>query len=221
MGGKIGEMLKGGRGGAPLLFQRRQRRVQDFMRDSDGIVLPDLSAARKEAVGWARDFARHNFHELIRSWKVIVTDENADVVLTMPLSEARPGKLIQAGLKFERLVSKIRSHVLFFSLAAAIMVVLVQAGLKIVSVKGAGGGYELASASTESPVFAVRFAPNASLVDITRFLDAYNGSLFEGPGPGGLYKLHVASTHLSQEEIEALIGRMAQEKVVEFVTAVQ
>jgi hypothetical protein len=29
MGGKIGEMLKGGRGGAPLLFQRRQRRVQD------------------------------------------------------------------------------------------------------------------------------------------------------------------------------------------------
>lgn len=194
---------------------------KNLMGDSEGIVFSDLSGARKEAVGWARDFARHNFHESIRHWKVIVTDENADVVLTIPLSEARPCKLTRARLKFDRLVSKIGSHVLLFSLAAAIVVVLMEAGLKTPPVKVSGEGYELASSSPESHVLAVRFASNASLVDITKFLEAYNASPFEGPGPGGYYKLRIASTSLRQEEIKALIGRMAQENVVEFVAVVQ
>jgi hypothetical protein len=194
---------------------------KNLMGDSEGIVLSDLTGARKEAVGWARDFARHNFHESIRSWKVIVTNENADVVLTIPLSEARPCKLTRARLKLDRLVSRIGSHVLMFSLAAAIVVVLAQAGFKRAPVKETGGGYELASASTESPVLAVRFAPNASLVDITKFLDAYNASLFEGPGPGGIYKLQIASTGLSHGELKAVVGRIAQEKGVEFVAVVQ
>jgi hypothetical protein len=194
---------------------------KNLMGDSDGIVFSDLSGARKEAVGWARDFARHNFHESIRSWKVIVTDENADVVLTVPLSEARPCKLTRARLELDRLISKSGPHVLVFSLAAAIVVVVVQAGLKTATVNKTGGGYELASASTESTVLAVRFAPNASLVEITKFLDAYKASLFDGPGPGGFYKLRIASTSLPQGEIKALIDRMAKEKVVEFAAAVQ
>jgi len=194
---------------------------KNLMRDSDGIVFSDLSGARDEAVGWARDFARHNFHESIRSWKVIVTDENADVVLTVPLSEVRPRKLTQARLELDRRISKIGSHVLVLSLAAAIMVVIVQAGHKTATVKETGGGYELASVSTESSVLAVRFSPNASLIDITKFLDAYKASLFEGPGPGGVYKLRIASTSQPQLEIRALIGRMEKEKVVEFIAAVQ
>ena len=149
---------------------------KNLMGDSDGIVFSDLSGARKEAVGWARDFARHNFQESIRSWRVIVTDENANVVLTVPLSEARPCKLTRFCLDLDRRISKLGSHVLVLSLAAAIVAVVVQAGLKTAPVKETGGSYELASAATESSVLAVRFAPNASLADITKFLTAYKVS---------------------------------------------
>jgi hypothetical protein len=194
---------------------------KNLMGDSEGIVFSDLNGARKEAVGWARDFARHNFHESIQSWKVIVTDENADVVLTVPLCETRPSKMTRAWLEFDRRISKLGSHVLVFPLAASILVVVVHAGLKTAPAKETSGGYELASASIENPVLAVRFAPKASLVDIAKFLEAYKASLFDGPGPGGFYKLRIASTILRNGEIEALIGRMAKEKVVEFVAAVQ
>jgi hypothetical protein len=192
-----------------------------LMGDPDGIVFFDLTGARKEAVGWARDCARHNFHGSIQSWKVIVTDENADVVLTVPLCKVRPSKLTRAWLQLDRRISNLGSHVLVFSLAAAIAVVVVQAGLKTAPVKETGWGYELASVSIEIPVLAVRFAPNASLVEITKFLDAYKASVFDGPTPGGFYKLRIASTSLPQGEIKAIIGRMAQEKVVDFVAATQ
>jgi hypothetical protein len=194
---------------------------KNLMGDSDGIVFSDLSGARKEAVGWARDFARHNFHESIQAWKVVVTDENADVVLTVPLFEVRPSKLTRACLELDRRISKLGLHVMVLSLAVAIVAVLVQAGVKTATVNETGGGYELASASSESTVLAVRFAPNASLVEITKFLDAYKASLFDGPRPGGFYRLRLASTSLPDGEIEAVIGRMAKEKVVEFVAVVQ
>jgi hypothetical protein len=45
--------------------------------------------------------------------------------------------------------------------------------------------------------------------------------LFDGPEPGGFYKLRIASASLPQGEIKAIIGRMAQEKVVDFVAATQ
>jgi hypothetical protein len=196
---------------------------KNLMGDSDGIVLSDLSRARKEAVGWARDFTRHNFGESIRSWKVIVTNDTGDVVLTVPLAEARPAKLIRVWLELGRHISnfdsRFGSHVLVLLLAVAIVAVIVQAGLKTATVKETGGGYELASASTESPVLAVRFAPNASLVEITKFLDAYKASLFEGPGPGSFYKLRIPSTSVPQGDIKALIGRISQEKVIDLVAA--
>jgi hypothetical protein len=194
---------------------------KNLMGDSDGIVFSDLSGARKEAIGWARDFARHNFQEPIQAWKVIVTDANADILLTVPISEFRPSKLIRACMELDRLISKVASQVLVLSLGAAIAAVVVQAELKTAPVKETGGGYELASASIESIVLAVRFAPNGSLVEITKFLDAYKASLFDGPGPGGLYKLRIARTTLPNGEIKSLIGRMTKEKVVDFVAAVQ
>ena len=98
---------------------------------------------------------------------------------------------------------------------------IVQAGLKTAPVSGTGGSYQIASASTEDAVVAVRFGQNASLADITKFLNAYKASLVDGPRPGGLYKLRIANTTLSPNEIAKLVGRMAQEKVVEFAVAAQ
>jgi hypothetical protein len=192
-----------------------------LMGDPEGVVLSDLSGARREAVGWARDFARHNFRESLQAWKVIVTDENANVVLTIALSEVRPGRLTRACLALGRCISRRGSHIMLLSLAVAIVAVLVQAGVKTATVNQTTRGYELASATVESTVLAVRFVPNASLVEIAKFLDTYKASLFDGPAPGGFYKLRVGTISLPQKDMKSLIDRMAKETVVEFVAAVQ
>ena len=75
---------------------------KNLMRDSEGAVFTDLSGAKKEAVGWARDFARHDFQESTQAWKIRVTDENGDVVLAVPLSEVRLCKMTRAWLELGR-----------------------------------------------------------------------------------------------------------------------
>jgi Domain of unknown function (DUF6894) len=200
---------------------------RNLMRDSEGTMFPDLSGAREEAVGWARDFARHDFRQSTQSWQVIVTDEGGDVVLTVPLSEVRLRKMTRAWLELDRYIGKLNSRfgslVLISLVTAAIVAVLVHAEREVASVTEMGDGYALTSTSTpEGVVVAVRFIPDASLMDITKFLSAYKASLVDGPGPSGFYKLRITNTTtMLHEETEVLLGRMTQEKVVEFAAVVQ
>ncbi|MFZ1196348.1 MAG: hypothetical protein WAN49_13070, partial [Pseudolabrys sp.] len=59
-------------------------------------------------------------------------------------------------------------------------------------------GYETASAPSTDPgvgAFAlIRFAPQASSDDVTKFLEANKLSIAAGPMAGGLYKVRVAVT---------------------------
>jgi hypothetical protein len=196
-----------------------------LLRDSHGIVFSDLGGARKEAVGWAQDFARHDFPGSIQTWRVLVTNENADVVLTVRLSEVRLCKMTRAWLELVRHITKLQSsfgsRIAVWLVAAAILIVIMQASLKTAPVTEMRGSYHLASDSIENAAVAVRFVPNASLVDIAKFLDFYKASLVDGPDPDGFYRLRIANTTLPQNEIAHIVGRMAQEKVVEFAALVQ
>jgi hypothetical protein len=198
---------------------------KNLLRDSEGTVFSDLGGARKEAVGWAQDFARHDFQDSIQTWRVLVTDENADVVLTVPLSEVRLCKMTRAWLELVRQLTKLESsfgsRIVIWLVAAAMLIVIAQASLKTAPVTDMSGSYRLASASIENVVVAVRFDPNASLVDITEFLDVYKASLVDGPDSGGFFRLRIANTTLPQNEIGKIVNRMAQEKVVEFAALVQ
>jgi uncharacterized protein DUF6894 len=198
---------------------------KNLLRDSEGTVFSDLGGARKEAVAWAQDFARHDFPESIQTWRVLVTDENADVVLTVPLSEVRLCKMTRAWLELVRHITRLESsfgsRIVVWLVAAAMLIVIVQASLKTASVTEMSGNYHLASASIENVVVAVRFVPNARLVDITEFLDVYKSTLVDGPDSGGFYRLRIAKTTLPQNEIATIVNRMAQEKVVEFAAVVQ
>jgi hypothetical protein len=199
---------------------------KNLMRDSEGTVFPDLSGAREEAVGWARDFARHDFRQSTQSWQVIVTDEGGDVVLKVPLSKVRLRRMTRAWLELGPYIGKLNSrfgwHILISLVTAAILAVLLHAEREVASVTQMGDGYALTSTSTpDGVVVAVRFIPDASLMDITKFLSAYKASLVDGPGPGGFYKLRIMNTTVLHEEIEALLGRMTQERVVEFAAVVQ
>jgi hypothetical protein len=54
----------------------------------------------------------------------------------------------------------------------------------------------------------VRFAPQASMADVTRFLNSRDALIVDGPqpgGPGGLYKVRIARDYVPREELERLV----------------
>jgi anti-sigma factor RsiW len=106
-----------------------------------------------------------------------------------------------------------------FAAGAAVIIITLQAGIiaKLVLQDGVepGSSFEPASAppvatrGIEIGSFAlVRFAPQANMADITRFLDARDAVIVDGPrpgGPGGLYRVRVARTYVGKEELERLV----------------
>jgi hypothetical protein len=61
----------------------------------------------------------------------------------------------------------------------------------------------------------VRFVPEASMADITRFLEANKASVVDGPKPGGLYRLQVGA--IGKEALASVVATMQASKVVGFV----
>jgi hypothetical protein len=54
----------------------------------------------------------------------------------------------------------------------------------------------------------VRFSPQASMADVTRFLDSRDAAIVDGPrpgGPGSLYKVRIARNYVPREELERLV----------------
>jgi hypothetical protein len=108
-----------------------------------------------------------------------------------------------------------------FAAGAAVVVIMLQAGviakLMLQDRVEAGSSFETASAPAPPATtrgidigsFAlVRFAPQANMGDITRFLDARGAVIVDGPrpgGPGGLYRVRVARSYVGKEELERLV----------------
>jgi hypothetical protein len=197
---------------------------KDLVRDPEGAVFSGLGGARKEAIGLARDFARHGFRGPMQTCTLIVTDENGYEVLRVPLSEIRPHKF-RAWFDLRGCVSRFESsfgpRILVWLVAAAMLAIIAQTAIKMVYVAGKGGNYQTASALTDVTIVAVRFYPYVSVADISKFLEAYKASLVDGPRPGAFYHVRVEDTALLREDLAETVGRMAQEKVVEFVAIVQ
>ena len=194
---------------------------ETLVRDSEGVEFSSLNEAREEAVGLARDFAKHGFYRSMQAWELVVADENGHEVLTVPLSDIGPRK-IQAWFDlirhFATFETSIHPNILGWLLATAMLGVIVQAAVKIAPLAKNGETYQTALAQTEGVIVAIRFVPNASIADINQFLEAYKASFVGGPQSGAFYRLRIADTSLPREELTKLMRRMAQETVVEFVT---
>ena len=105
-----------------------------------------------------------------------------------------------------------------FAAGAAVVVIMLQAGViakLVLENQGAAGpsptgsSYDTASApsptrSFEFASFAlVRFAPQANMADVNRFLDARDARIVDGPRPGGVYRVRIATgTYLDKEALE-------------------
>jgi Domain of unknown function (DUF6894) len=205
-------------------FNIMEGHSQNLVRDIEGALLSGAGEARKEAVGLARDITRHGIHEPAQTWKVIVTDESGDEVFTVPLSGNSALKnqgTFDLANRLARIESSVGRGTVVWLIGAAVLAITVQTAVTTVRVARESGGYQTASAAAEGTLVAVRFAGQASMADITKFLDAYGASLAGGPQPGNLYRLRIGDTTLPQAELAKLVSRMTQEKVVEFAAAVQ
>ena len=116
---------------------------------------------------------------------------------------------------------------LAWSASAAAIAILLQAGLlaDIMLKDTKTGSYETASAPTTDPGIGaftlIRFAPQASSDDITKFLEANKLSIAAGPMAGGLYKVRVAVTGIPKGELANIVKRLQQDKVIGFIAATE
>jgi hypothetical protein len=105
-----------------------------------------------------------------------------------------------------------------FTAAAAVIVVLLQAGVitKLMMDEHGASSFETASAPTPGATRGiqigsyalVRFAPQASISDITRYLDSRGALIVDGPrpgGPAGMYKVRVSASYLPRNDLDRLL----------------
>lgn len=116
---------------------------------------------------------------------------------------------------------------LAWSASAAAIAILLQAGLlaDIAFKETKTAGYETASAPSTDPgagaFTLIRFAPQASSDDITKFLESNRLSIAAGPMAGGLYKVRVAVTGIPKGELANIVKKLQADKVVGFIATTE
>jgi len=120
------------------------------------------------------------------------------------------------------------SRVLVFSASAAALIMVLQAAViakMVLADRGDGGGATFETAS--APVSAtrgiemgsyalVRFAPQANVADLTKFLDSHGASIVDGPRLGGLFRVRISPTRLAPDELASAIKELRSSNLLSF-----
>jgi anti-sigma-K factor RskA len=120
-------------------------------------------------------------------------------------------------------VSSFSPRALAYAGTAAAVALMVQAAvLTTVMVRNqdtSSGQPSLASGQTQPNQLAVvRFTANATLADVTRFLDVNRAAVVHGPNRGGMYDIRLAASPMSDDDFNGAIRRMrAETSIVAFI----
>src|SRR5689334_20739306 len=139
----------------------------------------------------------------------------------------RPAVSLNLGSRIAEFFASLSPRTLAWSASAAVFAILLQAGLiaGVLLQETKTMGYQTASAPTTDPgvgAFAlIRFAPQASSDDVTKFLEANKLSIAAGPMAGGLYKVRVAVTGIPKGELARIVKKLQEDKVVGFIAATE
>jgi hypothetical protein len=131
------------------------------------------------------------------------------------------------GGRVSEFFASLSPRTLAWSASAAAIAILLQAGLLAdIALKDTKtAGYQTASAPTTDPgagaFTLIRFAPQASSDDITKFLEANKLSIAAGPMAGGLYKVRVAVTGIPKGELANIVKKLQADKVVGFIATAE
>ena len=136
----------------------------------------------------------------------------------------KPAMSFNLGAQVREFFSSLSPRTLAWSATAAAVAIMLQAaviGGIVIKDRTGTGAYETASvpttASGEGAYALVRFQPQATAADVTKFLEANKLSLAGGPAAGGLYRVQVATKALPKAELDRILKSLQQDKVVGFV----
>src|SRR6266576_1259003 len=127
------------------------------------------------------------------------------------------------GSRISEFLWSINPRTLAWSATAAAVAILVQAAViasVVVKEQGSPSEPQLATAPSEGSYAVVRFAPQTTADDITKFLGAYKATVVEGPLRGQLYRIRLSEAKLPKEEVSNIVRQMQSESnVVNFIAA--
>jgi hypothetical protein len=128
------------------------------------------------------------------------------------------------GARIAEFIAALTPRTLAYAGGAAAIAILLQAGIiGSIMLKQSAGTYETASApgaQSSAGAFAlIRFAPQASQDDVTKFLAANKLSVVAGPMNGGLYRVRIAAEKLPQADLAARIQQLQDGRVIAFIAA--
>ncbi len=124
---------------------------------------------------------------------------------------------------------------LAWTASAAAVIVLLQAGVitRLVTEEheSAAPPVQAAASATDMPTFEtasapvtrglevdsyalVRFAPQASIADINKFLDDHDAAIVDGPKAGGVYRVRVAHGSLSRQQLARTVKELEADKSI-------
>ena len=135
------------------------------------------------------------------------------------------GRTFGAGLS--GFLAGLSPRALAWSASAAVIAILLQAGLlaDFALKQNTPSGFETAAApgaAADVGAFTlIGFAPQASFDEIDKFLQANKLSIVAGPVPGGLYKVRVADKTLPKGELDDIVKKLGQDRLVSFIVAAQ
>jgi hypothetical protein len=178
-------------------------------------------------------------HELARRYDLVREELNETIHLneTLGAPSARAMEKLFAAIDAEAPVAKKASfslmrrvvefvssfspRTLAYAGTAAALALMVQAAVLtsvMVHNPATPPGHQLSSAHREgSPRAMVRFASNATLAEVTNFLDVNQATLVGGP-TRGLYEIQLAEEPMPEPEVSQAIQRMkAETRIVEFI----
>ena len=140
---------------------------------------------------------------------------------------ARRQVSLNLGSRISEFFASLTPRTLALASGAAVLAILVQAGFiaGVMLNETKTSGYQTASAPTTAPdagTFAlIRFAPQASADDVTKFLETNKLSIASGPTAGGLYKVRVAVTGIPKAELARIVKKLQEDKVVGFIATTE
>lgn len=134
---------------------------------------------------------------------------------------------LNIGARVVEFFASLSPRTLAWSATAAALAIMLQAGLiaGVMLKEPTPGGYQTASApgagTAEGAYALIRFAPQASAADITKFLEGNKVSVVGGPSAGGLYRVRVAASGMPKDELARLVKRLQDDKVVGFIATAE
>jgi anti-sigma factor RsiW len=141
---------------------------------------------------------------------------------------ARPAVVsVNLGVRIQEFFAALSPRTLAWSAGAAALAILLQAGViaGIMLKEKTTGGYETAaapkSAAGDGAYALIRFQPQVTAADVTKFLETNKLSIADGPSAGGLYRVRIAAKGTPKADLERILKTLQDDKVVGFIAVTQ